>query len=83
MSDLLPDKGVTNRDRARGRNLRLAGFAAPIVLTTFPLILFFPAHDRFERFADFCGFFVHYRADLGRFWVRGRPWIFGLLFSPP
>lgn len=41
MGDLLLRKGVTDRDLARGRNLRIAGIASPILLTAVPLVLFF------------------------------------------
>jgi hypothetical protein len=40
MSDLLPTRGVTKADLARGRNLRLVGFSAPVVLTALPIIFF-------------------------------------------
>ena len=40
MSDIVQTSEVTNRDLARGRNLRIAGFAAPIVLTILPAALF-------------------------------------------
>ena len=40
MSDLLPTRGVTRADLARGRNLRLVGFSAPFVLTVLPIVFF-------------------------------------------
>lgn len=41
MSDVLVKGEVTPRDLARGRNLRMGAFAAPVVLTAVPLVLFF------------------------------------------
>jgi hypothetical protein len=41
MSDLVPSREVTKSDLARGRNLKLVGISAPIVLTAVPFILFF------------------------------------------
>lgn len=40
MSDITKTSGPSARDLARGRNMRIAGFAAPIVLTLLPLALF-------------------------------------------
>ena len=40
MSDIVPTTEVTKRDLARGRNLRIAGISAPIVLTLIPLTVF-------------------------------------------
>ena len=40
MSDIVRTSGITDRDLARGRNLRIAGVAAPIVLTVLPAALF-------------------------------------------
>ena len=40
MSDIVPTNEVTNRDLAKGRNLRIAGIAAPITLTLIPLVVF-------------------------------------------
>lgn len=40
MSDIVKTSGVTDRDLARGRNLRIAGISAPIVLTALPFALF-------------------------------------------
>ena len=40
MRDIVPTTGVTDRDLARGRNLRIAGVSAPIVLTAIPFIVF-------------------------------------------
>lgn len=41
MSDLLAKREVTPHDLARGRNLRIGAFAAPVILTAAPLFLFF------------------------------------------
>lgn len=40
MSDIVKTSGVSDRDLARGRNLRLAGYAAPVILTVLPFALF-------------------------------------------
>jgi hypothetical protein len=40
MSDIVQTTGVTDRDLARGRNLRIAGISAPIILTVVPFALF-------------------------------------------
>lgn len=40
MGDIVKTSGVTDRDLTRGRNLRIAGISAPIILTVLPLILF-------------------------------------------
>ncbi len=40
MSDLVRSKGITKAELARGRNLRIAGIASPILLTAVPFILF-------------------------------------------
>ena len=40
MSNITTTSGVTGRDLARGRNLRIAGIGAPVVLTLLPLVLF-------------------------------------------
>lgn len=40
MSDIVRTSAVTDRDLARGRNLRIAGISAPIVLTLLPFALF-------------------------------------------
>ena len=40
MSDLLQKREVTKADIARGRNLRIAGFGAPILLTALPIVFF-------------------------------------------
>jgi hypothetical protein len=40
MSDLIRSREVTKSDLARGRNLKLVGITAPIVLTAVPFILF-------------------------------------------
>ena len=40
MSDIVPTTEVTKRDLARGRNLRIAGISAPILLTLIPLTVF-------------------------------------------
>jgi hypothetical protein len=40
MSDLVRSREVTKRDLARGRNLKIAGISAPIILTAVPFILF-------------------------------------------
>lgn len=40
MPNTLERYGITDRDLARGRNLRIGGIAAPIVLTILPLALF-------------------------------------------
>lgn len=41
MSNILAKGDITKRDLAKGRNLRIAGIGAPIVLTATPLIIFF------------------------------------------
>lgn len=41
MSDLVPSRGITRSDLARGRRLKIVGISAPIVLTAIPFILFF------------------------------------------
>jgi hypothetical protein len=41
MSNILAKGDITKRDMAKGRNLRIAGVAAPVVLTATPLVLFF------------------------------------------
>jgi hypothetical protein len=40
MSDIVRTNDVTDRDLARGRNLRIAGIASPIILTVLPATLF-------------------------------------------
>jgi hypothetical protein len=40
MSELVPSRGVTKAELARGRNLRIVGITSPILLTAVPVILF-------------------------------------------
>lgn len=40
MSNILAKGEITKRDLAKGRNLRIAGISAPIVLTVLPLLIF-------------------------------------------
>lgn len=41
MSDLVRSREITKADLARGRNLKIVGISAPIILTAVPFILFF------------------------------------------